>query len=382
MTKIKHSKPSATRSKSKPWILRHHDGKRFVDTSKAPAWWVSTPEAAEKLMRKLKGVATFELGRSAGGRAIIGGAWGPHEKLPGQTSRSLSAAIAGGSPAAFYGQGRRKRQSFMHLGAVHAMEFEGSVAALNMLNVAVTGRDLRGKPWPRLAKAARQLRLVIIPFYNIGGRQRFAWCKHSVGLDSAEYGRISLGIKKNALPLKWPDFKRHYPVNPAEYDVLGATFNDNGYNLVYDHGMAEEPQPETSALLKFLREEKPDCVMCAHANRGSLVESAPYSSVPLRFRRRNAQFSGVVSQRCLLENFKINALSEADDRGEAFHAFYQSDMIYHACGALPVIVEFPRGYKNTENFDELLDIGLCVFEEIFALAVAKGFIPDWPQDYN
>ena len=57
-------------------------------------------------------------------------------------------------------------------------------------------------------------------------------------------------------------------------------------------------------------------------------------------------------------------------------------MIYHCCGALPVVVEFPRGNIRAERFDELLDIGLCVFEEILALGVAKGFIPDWPQDYH
>ena len=214
-------KPTAKPAKAtKPWLLPHQDGKRKVDVLRAPDWWISTPDEAEAFMRGLKGVEVFEIGRSAGNRPILAGAWGAREALPGRTSRSLSAAISGGSPAAFYGRGRRKRQCFVHLGAVHACEFEGSVAALHLLNIAVTGKDLRGRSWPRLAAAVRQLRLVVIP-----------------------------------------------------------------------------------------------------------------------------------------------------------------NMIYHCCGALPVVVEFPHGHVKAADFNQVLDIGLCVFEEMLTLGVAKGFIPDWPQDY-
>ncbi len=336
---------------------------------------------ALEFMSGLRGAETFEIGRSAGNLPIMACALGEREDLPGRTSRSLSAAISGGSPAAFYGRGRRKRQGFTYLGAVHGCEFEGSIAALHLLNIAATGRDLRGRPWPRLAKAARQLRLVVIPFFNMDGRQRISCCRHTVGVAPDAYSRLALGERKDGQPLKWPDFKRQYPAPIDEYAFLGATFNDNGYNLVYDHGLAEPPQPETMGLQKFLRNERPDCVLCGHSNTGSMVESGPLAFVPERFVRRNAHFSAVVAQRCLNEGFEINSLSEADDRGSSYASFYQTDMIFHCCGALPVVVEFPRGNGKAENFDAILDIGLCVFEEMLTLGVAKGFIPDWPQDY-
>lgn len=365
-----------------PWLLPHRNGKDVVDTRRAPKWWISSPAEAEAFMRGLKGVEVFELGRSAGGRPILAAALGAREELPGRTSIAPNAAIGGGSPAAFYGQGRRKRQSFMYLGAAHGAEFEGSIAALHMLNIALTGRDLRGKRWPRLAEAARQMRLVVVPFFNIDGRERIAWCRHLVGVDAEAYNtRIALGSWKDGRPLRYPEYKQVYPIPPEQMRFMGATYNDNGFNLVYDNGLHSEPQPETRGLLRFLRDERPDCVLCAHANAGSLVEN-PTGFIPLRFRQRIVHFIGAVSQRCIREGFGVTSLIESVVAGDSYFTFYQTDMIYHACGALPVIVEFPRGYGASEDFDELLDIGLCVLEEMLTLAAVKGFIPDWPQDYK
>ena len=48
---------------------------------------------------------------------------------------------------------------------------------------------------------------------------------------------------------------------------------------------------------------------------------------------------------------------------------YQTDVIYHTCGALPLLAEFPCGYKpRPYTFNEILDIGLCMLEEIVAFA--------------
>lgn len=333
-------------------------------------------------MRNLKGIETIEISRSADGYPIFAYVFGKHEVLKEKTSESLSSAIAGGSPSAFYGKGKKKRQSFVFLGAAHGIEIEGSVAALNLLNIALTGKDLRGKKWPVLFELCKQLRLVIIPFFNIEGRQRFNWCKHTIGIDNPEYNvRIALGITKDGETFTWPEFKKYWPVPVNNMKILGSTFNNKGYNLVYDHGFNGKFQPETAGLIRFLKTEMPDCVLCSHSNTGSLVE-APSKFIPERFKHRIVQMIGTVSRRCIKEGFEVNTLIEAADVPDYCKNFYQTDLIYHCCGALPVIVEFPRGIKRAESFDQILDIGLCVFEEILFLGVKKGFIPEWPQDIN
>jgi len=227
------AKKKTTRRRKRPYYLMPRYKRRgLVDTRKAPDWWLSSPDEVEAYLRSLKGVDVFSLGESAGGRPILAAAWGEREDPPGRTSTSLASAIAGGDPEAFYGKGRRERQSFVFVGAAHGTEIEGTVAALNFLNVVVKGRDLRGRRWARLGREGRKLRLVIIPFFNIDGRARFAEARQFIGIAPEGRRLISQGNWKSGEKLSWPKSKLTYPIPVDEVEPLGSYFNDNGVNLV------------------------------------------------------------------------------------------------------------------------------------------------------
>jgi hypothetical protein len=357
--------------------LRAHGG-GTVDTTQAPDWWVSRPDDAERLMRSLPGVEVFELGRSAGGRPILAAALGEREDLPGRTSTSLASAIAGGDPQAFYGRGKRSRQGFLFLGGAHGTEFDGTVAALNMLNVIATGSDLRGRAWPRLAEIGRRMRVVVIPFLNIDGRERFHDLRHLKGVLVDDSSVITTGRWKDGTPMPWPKNKLHFPVPLGAVDVLGSYYNDDGVNLVYDDAIGGSGASETAALVRFLRTEMPDCVVCSHSNHGSLVESAS-SYIPAHFRQHAVEVAAVVGARCHREGKAKFAIPSRTDLYSG-QTFYQSDVAYHVCGALPLVVEFPSGYENVpDTLDEMLDIGMLALEEIVAFGDAYRFRPKDPK---
>jgi len=363
------------RSRASARLMKGYKSRARVDTGQAPRWWLSGPEQVEAYLRSLKGVTVFEIGRSAGGRPILAAARGRRERVGGRTSESLSSALAGGSAAAFYGSRARQRQVLLFIGGVHGTENEGTVAALNLLNVAVTGKDLRGRRHPRMAREARKLRIVIIPFLNMDGRCRFADRLHFVGVDTDPYMRMSQGALKGGRRLDWPTSKLLYPLPLDEVaGTLGSYYNDAGYNLVYDHGFGGDCQPETRALVALAREERPDCAVLSHSNNGSLVQP-PGSFIPRRFRQRQVQIGAVVGARCRRDGL---AKSQVPTGTETYagQVFYQSDLMYHCCGALPLLVEFPWGYQNVpDNHGEILDIGLAVLEEIVAFGTAYGFRP-------
>ena len=371
--------PRGKTKSEKTHLMKRYESRGKINTSQAPEWWPSSPERVSRFLRSLDRVTVSKIGRSAGGRSIVAAAWGDREDLPARTSASLASAIAGGSSSAFYGEGDRRRPVLVIVGAAHGTEIEGTVAALNFLNVLETGEDLRGKPWPRMAQEGRKLRVVVIPFLNIDGRCRYSERLHFIGVDPDPYCAMSQGNWKNGKKLTWPTSKLHFPIPVDEVEQpLGSYYNDNGYNLVYDAGFGGECQPETRALVKLLRDEMPDGVILSHSNNGSLVE-APSSFIPRHFRQRQIQIDGVVASRCRREGAKKFAISTRVD-GYAGQVFYQTDLAYHCCGALPLLVEFPCGYQNfPDNHDEILDIGMYVLEEVAAFGAGYGFRPPEPK---
>jgi len=361
-----------------PYLFKAFKGRKRVDTTRTPKWWINRPDEVEEFLRRLRGVEVIEVGRSAGNRPILAATWGAREELRGRTSTNLASALAGGSAAAFYGKAQRQRQSFVFLGNAHGIEFEGTVAALNFLNVVVTGKDLRGRAWPVMMEEGRKLRIVVIPNFNIDGRARFFQHKHQINLNTESSRWICQGNLKGGKKLVWPTSKRLFPIPPKKAAPLGAYFNDNGVNLVYDNALSADPQPETRALLKFLRAEMPDCVLLSHTDNGSLV-CEPDAYIPERFRMRQAQMSSVVGSRCKYKGLQKSRVSQ-NPQGYAGQVFYQSDLIYHACGALPLLVEFPCGWQNVpDTFDEVLDIGMTVLEEIARFGNAYRFRPQEPK---
>ena len=346
---------------------------------KAPRWWLTRPAEIETHLRSLRGVTAWEIGRSAGSHPILAASWGEREDLPNKTSVSLASALAGGSAAAFYGEGERKRQTLLFLGNAHGIEFEGTVAALNMLNVIAAGTDLRGRKWPRMHREGRKLRIVVIPTFNVDGRLRYQEVTHFLDSDAEHCRKISQGDWKAAGKLEWPKSKLVCPIPPDKVKKLGGYFNDNGVNLVYDTGFGVEPQSETKALLRLCREEMPDCVICSHTDRGSLVQP-PDSFIPSYYRQRQTQIAAIAGARCLREGIIRRYAVPQRAHGYAGEVFYQTDLIYHTCVALPLLVEFPLGYKAFPySFNEIVDIGMCVLEEIICFGACDRFRPYDPK---
>jgi hypothetical protein len=348
-----------------------------VDVTSAPPWWLTRPEEIRAFLESLDGVTVAEIGRTAGGRAILAASWGEREMLPGRTSRSLASAVGGLDPAAFYGRGRRRRQVILLVGAAHGTELEGTVAALNYLNVLVTGEDLLGRPQPAIAETGRRHRFLLIPILNVDGRVRHLDHVHWIGCDTDYFSMITQGRWRSGEILRWPAGKRHFPIPIEDVQILGSYYNDAGVNLVYDAPFGADCQPETTALLRCCRRELPDCVLLSHSNHGSLVE-APSAFIPAAYRQRSAQIAAAVGVRCHKAGFAKSDVPAAP-RSYAGELFYQTDAVYHAAGALPLLVEFPCGWENVpDNHRDILDIGLAVLDEIAAFGGRYRFRPDEP----
>jgi len=351
-----------------------------IDVTAAPDFWLTKPAEIRQFLESLDGVEIEVIGQTAGGREIIAASVGEREMLEGRTCNTLGSAVAGSDARAFYGQGERKHPSLLFVGAAHGIEYDGTVAALNYLNIIVTGKDLRGREQPEMAAEGRKMRFTVIPFLNVDGRERVLNHVNIIDVDPDYFALISQGVWQDGELLRYPASKRIQPMTTKDFAFIGSYCNDAGINLVYDAALGPDMQPENAALLRYCRREMPDCVLLSHSNNGTLVEPAS-AFIPEHFRERIVQIGALAGMRCKRAGFAKHNCTHPRWDWFYYHQYYQTDAVYHACGALPLLVEFPCGWvARPPKHEDLLEISLAALDEIFAFGNRFPFRPRGPYE--
>src|SRR5262249_60026180 len=162
------------------------------------------------------------------------------------------------------------------IGPPHGQEMEGIVGLVNLLRVAETGKDWRGREWTQLRANLDRWRALIVALSNPDGRAR---CRYDsfVGIPVDEMTRIGQGTRPDGTNWGWPGVKQRHPMR-ADGGCLGAYFNDDGINLMHDE-FSVPMAAETRALLRLAREEAPDYILNLHSH-GVLPEILPTAYVP------------------------------------------------------------------------------------------------------
>ncbi len=339
-------------------------------------------EECNDFMRSLPGIEVIEVGTSAGGRPILAAAYGEREPL-NRTSTSLSSSTGGLGPVAwnvdksrpvsFFGDEPRQKQVVVFQGNIHGAEIEGTVAAMNVLNLLAHGTDLRGQRHDRLLEEARKTRLIVIPHANPDGRARWEPARQLQTASKKEQQGVVMGCLPDGSPLAYGPCKGVFPIPVSE--KLGAYYNDDGVNLNHDRFLDSDRAPETDALLRFYLQEMPDAAILAHTDTGTLLTSAP-EYVPAEVQGVYARIAGAVISEMRRRKLPVFSYPHAARPGGMMRAFTQSDAVYHQCGANAFCVEFPRSVEgNVLSFDTVLDIGLCVIESILIYGNDLGFRP-------
>lgn len=350
-----------------------------------PPGWVPKPEQANPVLDQLKEAEIRSIGRSAGGRDIIAIAFGKKEPIDA-TSDNLYSSIDGMPgpnlptrifPESFFGAKRRMKPVLAIQGGIHGGELTGTVAMINLCVIIETGKDIRGKAWPRLQALARDTRIAMIPWLNIDGVTR--WPLPNPTETTSDLFQFCLqGIANDGTRYVYPDSKRVWPIPPATTRFMGSYFNDAGVNLQYDFCTVER-QPETTAWMRYYLDERPDGVLIWHCNRGSMIGPAEYF-VPPGCQVEQDRIGGAVRARLLDEGLNIDRSSNTLP-GYGKPGLTQSGAVYHVCGATPIMCELPYGIKEYPfTCDQMIDIGLITIEETLAHAHRDGLRPYemWP----
>lgn len=336
-----------------------------------PGFWKSRLAEVETAVKNVRKGETRLLTKSAGHRDIYLITYGQRQFR--QATANYNSACGGRAPAAYARKDGNQQPVIFLLGPVHGGELEGIVGLINLLHIAETGNDHRGRPWLQLADNVSKCRVLVVPSGNPDGRDRFP-IDSSVAHSLDERQAFEMGVRPDGTRHKWPEVKRVHPMRGPSVGRLGAYFNDDGINLMHDewfHAMA----PETDAYLKLARVEAPDFIVSlhSHASRPS-VEPTHY--VPRTIKETIWNFSDRLQKRYAHAGLPHRQNGpEPQEDGTSFPppSLNLCSALHHTCGAAAFVHECCVGVKDDPypklTHEQILDLQLLLYDELFKFAL-------------
>lgn len=340
-------------------------------SGRSPAYWKSRFEDVTAAVREVRTGKTSVLAQSPGGRPVHLVSYGVAERIRG--TANFNSAAGGRDLMAYARKDGKQKPVVLLLGPVHGQEFEGIAGLVNLIQVAETGRDHRGREWPELAANIGRCRVLIVPCGNPDGRVR---CEFDswVGEELRVHERAGMGVKPDASNLTWPLVKQIHPMRGQQVAKLGAYWNDAAVNLMHDEWF-DPMAPETVAFFRLAREEAPDFIVSLHSH-ASLPSIEPTAYVPPAVKQTIKAIGDRVQKRYAGAGLPNRGVGPAPiDEGRSFPppSFNLCSALHHACGAVAFVHESNIGVRTPPykpvSHDQLLDLQMLLYDELLRFAV-------------
>ena len=144
------------------------------------------------------------------------------EKEDFQSLANYNSAVAARNPVYFAKKDSSTKPVVYFLGPVHGHEVEGLVGLVNLIHIAETGKDYRGKEWASLKSKFDQCRVIIVPCGNPDGLKRCPYDSF-IGLPTEIMTKYGQGTRKDGSFWGWPGAKSLHPMQ-GNVGIPGCIF--------------------------------------------------------------------------------------------------------------------------------------------------------------
>jgi hypothetical protein len=347
-----------------------------------PRFWTAGLEDVEREIRSVEKGSVETIAVSPGGRPVRAVVYGEADALRSQAN--YNSAVGAGNAAYYARKDATTKPAILLVGPVHGHEIEGIVGLVNLIHVAETGQDHRGRAWPRLAQLLASVRVVIVPCANPDGRARCPYDSF-VGLPTRTMTKYGQGTRRDGSLWGWPGAKALHPMK-GDVGILGAYFNDDGINLMHDDFFLPMAK-ETEAILRLARREAPDMAVSLHSHeQAPVVLQASY--VPSFMKERIRDISARLKARHGQEGLPYGGVSAPqidDQRPGPSSSFNLTSALHHVSGAMAFTFECSHGSVSEESptpivsHAQILDIQLILYEEMLRYALENRLLWSLPD---
>ncbi|WP_166642943.1 M14 family zinc carboxypeptidase [Sunxiuqinia elliptica] len=336
-----------------------------------PYFFKSKIEDIESELNDVKSGKVVQIATSPGNRPVYAVYYGDKDQFDSQAN--YNSAVAARNPVFYARKSESTKPVIYFLGPVHGHEIEGQVGLLNLIQIAETGKDHRGREWPLLKQAIEKCRVIIVPNGNPDGLVRCPYDSF-VGLPGETMTKYGQGTRPDGSLWRWPQAKSLHPMK-GEVGILGAYFNDDGINMMHDDFFFPMAK-ETEAILKIARDEAPDMTVSLHShNQPPCVLQAAH--VPVFMKNRVADFAEKLNSHYKNVGLPymtydwLSANLEDDPEFPPKKSFNLVSALHHLSGTMSFVFECSHGTINEKDkapivsYDGILDVQLHLYEQMF-----------------
>jgi len=324
---------------------------------------------------KIETIAT-----SPGGLPVYAVYYGEKDNF--QSQANYNSAVAAKNPKYYAYKDSTSKPVIFFIGPVHGQEVEGIVGLVNLIHIAETGMDYRGKKWDLLKDKLEKCRVIIIPCANPDGRKRCPYDSF-LGLHEDMVTKYGQGTRKDGTMWGWPGAKSVHPMI-GDVGILGAYFNDDGINMMHDdffHPMADE----TKAILDIARKEAPDMAVSLHSHETPpAIYNPSYTAwfmkkrvydlekrLNNRYKKERLPFNpDKLLRKPVLEDEKFPPKTSFN-LPCALHNISGTMAFTHECNDGTISDKIPEPFVT---YNDLLDIELILFDEMLDYALQERLL--------
>ena len=307
---------------------------------------------------------------SPGGLPVYAVYYGTKDDFHSQAN--YNSAVAARNPVYYARKDSTTKPVVFYLGPVHGQEVENIVGMVNLIHVAETGKDYRGKEWASLKSKMEKCRVIIVPCANPDGRKRCPYDSF-VGLPTKIMTKYGQGTRKDGSFYAWPGAKAVHPM-VGNVKILGAYFNDDGINPMHDDFFSPIAD-ETKAILDIARSEVPDMTVSLHSHENK-PRILPANYVPWFLKERVQDITRRLNDRYEKSGLPYIPQEYIGDPGIEDRefpprtSFNLISALHHISGTMAFTFECSHG-TTSDRFPEpfvthsdIVDIQLHLYEEM------------------
>jgi hypothetical protein len=307
---------------------------------------------------------------SPGGHPVYAVYYGKKDDF--KSTANYNSAVGAKNPAFYAKKDKSVKPVVYFIGPVHGQEVENIVGMVNLIHIAETGKDYRGKDWSELKKKMEKCRTIILPCPNPDGRVRCPYDSF-LGLPTDIMTKYGQGTRSDGSLYGWPLAKSIHPMQ-GDVGILGAYFNDAGINLMQDEFFKPYAK-ETESILEIARLEAPDITVSVHSHEYLPLILHP-AHVGTFMKKRVHDLALRVNRR--YKEAGIESIEERwfwkpkqDDIENATNTFNLTSALHHISGTMSFSFESCHGSLSERfpepmvDYNDILDVSLLLYDEMY-----------------